>query len=441
MTNKQHIDNDRPHGRRSDDNEHVVHLGTRPVWQGEQVFSLSASDRRHHLHVIGKTGSGKMTLLRNLIIQDIAAGAGVGVIDPHGDLAEEILDYVPPWRTNDVVYFNPADQEYPVSFNLLAPAPPSERHRVASGIVGAFKSIWRDSWGPRMEYILYATIAALLECRNVSLLGVQRMLTDVDYRLWVVDQIDDVMLKTFWTVEFERYDRRMLSEMLSPIQNKIGQFLLAAPVRNIVGQVRNRIEPRYLMDHRKIFIANLSKGLLGEDKANLLGAALVCQFEVAAMGRADIPESERTDFFLSIDEFHNFSTDSFASLLSEARKYRLNLTLSHQYLRQLPDEIRDAVLGNVGSLVSFRVGNADAEQVAREFGNVYDGRYLGGLNNFEICAKLLQSGEQKEPFLGRTLPPLGRRYGGRAKIVWCSQKRHAEHRGRVEERIRRWLEA
>ncbi len=439
MTTRKSSGSDRPQSEAEGD-EHVVHLGVRPIWGSEQLFSLAAPDRRHHLHVVGKTGSGKTTLLRNLIVQDIESGAGVGVIDPHGDLAEAILDHVPPWRTNHVIYFNPADLDHPVSFNLLAGVAGTERHRVASGIVGAFKNVWRDSWGPRLEYLLYATLAALLECRNVSLLGVQRMLTDLNYRSWVVRQIDDPLLKVFWTQEFERYDRRTLLEFLSPIQNKIGQFLLAAPVRNIVGQVRNRIEARYILDHGKIFVANLSKGLLGADKANLLGAALVSQFELAAMARAEVPESQRRDFFLYIDEFHNFSTDSFASILSEARKYHLNLTLSHQYLGQLTPVVRDAVFGNVGSLVSFRVGNMDAERLEQEFGNTYSASHLSSLANFEVCAELLQDGEQKEAFLGRTLPALGRRHGGREKVMQHSRRRHTAPRAVVEEKIKRWME-
>jgi hypothetical protein len=419
--------------------DRVVSLGVREVWQGEQFFGLRSADRRQHLHVIGKTGTGKSTLLRNLILQDIEAGAGVGVIDPHGGLINDLLDYIPPWRTDDVVYFDPSDHEYPVSFNILAPVKAASRHRVASGIVGAFKNVWSDSSGPRLEYLLYATIAALLECKNVSLLGVQRMLTDPTYRAWVVRQIDDVMLKTFWEVEFEQYDRRQRTEFLAPIQNKIGQFLLAAPIRNIVGQVHNRIEARYIMDHRKIFLANLSKGLIGEDKANLLGAALVSQFELAAMSRADTRESERQDFFLFIDEFHNFATDSFASILSEARKYRLNLTLSHQYLAQLRPGIRDAVFGNVGSIVTFRLGNTDAERMESEFGKRYTAGHLSGLANFEVCASLLQDGTQGDAFLGKTSKAVGEFHGKGGKIIEQSRKRHNRFLSDVERKIERWL--
>lgn len=340
--------------------DHITNLGVRSGWDGEQPFGLAPADRRRHLYTIGQTGVGKTSLLRHLILQDIEAGHGVAVIDPHGDLAGEILDYIPPRRTDDVVYFNPADLDHPVGFNLLAAVPAERRHLVASGVVSALKSIWRESWGPRLEYILYAAVAALLECQNVTLLGVQRMLVEETYRRWVVKQVKDPLVCSFWTEEFEDYDPRFRREAVAPIQNKVGQLLMAAPVRNILGQVRSRFDPRFMMDNRRILIANLSKGLLGEDKANLLGSLLVNAFQVAALSRADAPEENRLDFHLYIDEFHSFSTDTFATIVSEARKYRLCLTLSHQYISQLSKPVRDAVFGNVGTIVAFRVGETDA---------------------------------------------------------------------------------
>lgn len=350
------------------ENEHFAYIGLRNSWGGELPFGLSRTDRRQHLYLIGKTGAGKTTLLRNLILQDIEAGEGVGLIDPHGDLAEELLDFIPPRRTDDVVYFNPADIEYPVALNLLRRASPEKRHLVAAGLVASLKSIWRDSWGPRLEYILYAACAALMECENVSLLGVQRMLSDVRYRAWVVRQVRDPALKAFWETEFARYDPRFLQEAIAPIQNKVGQLLMAPPIRNIIGQVKSKIDPRFLIDDGRILIANLSKGRLGEERASLLGALLVTQLQLAAMERAEMPEHTRRDFFLHIDEFHNFTTDSLAGILSEARKYRLCLTLAHQYSDQLRDEVREAVFGNVGSLVVFRVGEVDGARLSRELG-------------------------------------------------------------------------
>ena len=414
-------------------------LGRREVWGGTQPFGLSTDDRRRHLFVVGKTGSGKTTLLKNLLIQDIEAGNGVGLIDPHGDLAEEILDCIPPSRSRDVVYFNPADYEHPIGFNLLASSDRNSRHLVAAGVVGAFKHIWKDSWGPRLEYLLYAAVFTLLECPSSSLLGLPRLLTDARYRNSMLQFVSDPVVRAFWDTEYAEYDKRFRNEVIAPVQNKVGALLMASPVRNILGQVRSRVSIPFVMDNGRIFIANLSKGKLGEDKASLLGALLVMQFQLAALSRADIPEDERKDFFLSIDEFHNFSTNSFASILSEARKYRLNLTLAHQYLGQLPDEIRDAVFGNVGSLVSFRVGSSDADVLAREFDEAYSPRQFTELENHEVCVKILDGGKCREPFFGKTLPPLGRDYGRRENIIRHSREKFATRRAVVEDRIKRWI--
>jgi type IV secretory pathway TraG/TraD family ATPase VirD4 len=361
-------------------NEHVV-IGTHETWGQERPLILGQRDRRQHLYVVGKSGVGKTTLLRNLILQDIEAGRGVGVIDPHGDLAEDLLDHIPRHRIEDVAYFNPADAEFPVGFNILGKVPPDRRHLVASGIISAFKSTWPDFWGPRLEYILYAAVAALLDCDDVSLLGVQRMLSDKRYRAWVVKQIKDPMVQSFWVNEFERYDKRFLNEAIAPIQNKVGQLLMSPQARNILGQVRSRMDARYMMDNGRIFIANMSKGRLGDDKTNLLGALLVSQFQLAAMARADTPEDERRDFYLYVDEFQSFASDAFISILSEARKYRLCLTLSHQYTDQLQPEIRNAVFGNVGSMVAFRVGHSDAKVLEQAFGEAYPASVFSRLSN------------------------------------------------------------
>lgn len=413
-------------------------LGVREGWGQETPFVFSPRDRRHHLYAIGKSGTGKTTLLRNMILQDIAAGHGVGVIDPHGDLATELLDYIPRHRIEDVVYFNPADMEFPIGFNLLGQTVADSRHLVASGIVGVFKSRWANSWGPRMEYILYATVAALMDCENVSLLGIQRMLSDGKYRAWVVKQTKDPMVRAFWVDEFEGLNRSLQQEMVAPIQNKVGQLLMSPHLRNILGQIRSRIDARFMMDKGRIFIADVSKGKLGADKANLLGALLVTQFELAAMSRSNIPESERRDFYLYVDEFQSFATDSFVSILSEARKYRLCLTLSHQYTDQLKPEIRDAVFGNVGSLVAFRVGQHDAEILEREFGEAYPARRFVDLRNHEICIKILKDGEHGDPFVARTLPPWGNRHNHRKTIIRRSREKYGSPRKIVEDKIKRW---
>lgn len=421
-------------------NYEITYIGMRPVWGGEIPFGISRVDRRQHLYAIGKTGTGKTTLLRNLICQDIERGHGVGVIDPHGDLAEELLDCIPASRTDDVLYFNPADSDFPVAFNLVHSSLGGRKYLETSGLVGAFKHLWRDSWGPRLEYILYASVAALMECENVSLLGVPRMLVDERYRSWVLKQVRDPIVQSFWQNEFARFDKRFLAEAIAPIQNKVGQLLMTAPLRNVFGQVKSKVDPRFIMDNERVFIANLSKGRLGEDKSNLLGSLLVSRFHTAAMERADVPESTRKDFYLFIDEFQNFATDSFASILSEARKYRLNLTLSHQYIEQMGKEVRDAVFGNVGSLISFRVGSADARTLADEFNGHFIEEQFTDLANYELRAKILHSGREVVPFFAKSATPSITRYGNRENIVKRSRERYGTRQGLVEERIRRWLD-
>lgn len=419
-------------------NDFVI-LGLRDAWGEEEPFALYGPDRRHHLYTIGKSGAGKTTLLRNLILQDIEAGRGVGIIDPHGDLADDLLNHIPRHRIEEVTYFNPSDSDFPIGFNLLGQVAEDRRHLVASGVVSVFKSVWSDSWGPRLEYILYAAVAAILDCENVSLLSVQRMLSDARYRAWVVKQVKDPMVRSFWENEFESYEKKFLREAIAPIQNKVGQLLMSPHLRNILGQVRSRIDARFMMDNKRVFIANLSKGKLGADKANLLGALLVTQFQLAAMARADVPEQERQDFNLYVDEFQSFASDSFTSILSEARKYRLCLTLSHQYLAQLKPAILDAVLGNVGSLVAFRVGHEDAKALEMAFGGTYAASHFSSLSNSEVYAKLLTHGQDVEPFLGRTLPPIARDWGHRDTIIRRSREKYATRRSAIERKIDQWL--
>ncbi len=421
--------------------KYFAQIGTSSSSGRDWAFGLEQADRRHHLYLIGQTGTGKTTLLRNLIVQDIEAGHGVGIIDPHGDLAHDLLNYIPRRRIEDVAFFNPSDLEYPVGFNLLNSVSADERHLVASGIVSAFKSIWSESWGPRLEYILYATVAALLDCDNVSLLGVQRMLGDARYRIWVVKQIKDPVVLGFWVNEFERYDKRFLQEAIAPIQNKVGQLLMSPHLRNILGQARSRIDARFMMDRGRIFIADLSKGKLGADKSNLMGALLITQFQLAAMSRADISENDRRDFFLYVDEFQSFASDSFVSILSEARKYRLCLTLSHQYIDQIRPEIKDAVFGNAGSLISFRVGQRDAEVLEREFGNALVAKRFVNLENHEVCVKLLSGGQYGEPFTGKTLPPSSHGCNQREKIVRRSREKYGMRRKTIEEKLIRWMQS
>ncbi|HCJ45748.1 MAG TPA: hypothetical protein DHV33_02420, partial [Candidatus Moranbacteria bacterium] len=286
----------------------------------ERVFGIKTDDRRRHMYVIGKTGMGKTNLLENLAIQDIQKGHGIAFIDPHGDTAEKLIKAIPSSRINDVIYLNPSDQDFPIAFNVMEKVDPEYRHLVASGLVGVFKKIWADSWGPRLEYILRNAILALLEYPGSTLLGVTRILVDKSYRARVVEKITDPVVRSFWVDEFSQWNDRVLQEVISPIQNKVGQFLSSSLIRNIVGQTVSSFNIREVMDQRKILIINLSKGRIGEDNGALLGAMMITKIQLAAMGRVDIPEEERKDFYLYVDEFQNFATESFANILSEARK-------------------------------------------------------------------------------------------------------------------------
>jgi len=361
------------------------------------------------------------------------------VIDPHGDLAEELLHHIPPVRADHLCYFNPADLDFPIGMNLLANVHPDERHLMASGIVSAFKAIWRDSWGPRLEYILHNAVSALLDCQGASLLGVNRMLTDSKYRAKVIQEIRDPFIRSFWAEEYAGYDPRFQREAIAPIQNKIGQFLLNPVIRNILGQIKNKLSIPFVVNNERVLIANLSKGQLGHDKANLLGSLLVTQFQLAAMARANQPEDKRRDFYLFIDEFQNFSTDAFASILAEARKYRLCLTLSHQYIDQLSLPIRQAVFGNVGTIIAFRIGIPDAELIAKEFGESLSPGALADLNRYETAVKLLQDGSNMTPFLAKMLPPMENRIGRKQNFTAHSRQRFATPRTVIEEKLNRWM--
>jgi GTPase SAR1 family protein len=411
----------------------------RSVWGEDQPFGLTADDRRQHLLVIGKSGVGKTTLLRNLLVQDIEAGRGVCLIDVHGDLSEELLDLIPPHRADDIVYFRPGEAAHPIGLNLLHDVPPEKRYIVASNVVGAFKSIWRQSWGVRMEYVLFAAISALLECPGTTLLGLQRIFLDSAYRHWVTRQVTDPVVNSFWTYEFASWDTRLRNEIVGPVLNKVGALLITPDLRNVLGQVKRKIDFRFMMDKKRILIANIRKAELGEDKAGLLGSLIISAFQQAALGRADLPEAERNQFTLYIDEFQSFQTDSFKTILSEARKYGLSLVLSHQFASQLLPEVSDAVFGNVGSIVAFRVGSSDAERLAREFGPPYTARHFTELPNHHVLVRLLRDGDVGEPFYGRTLPPLGQFYQKSENITRRSEEKYGVPRNKVEDKIQRWF--
>lgn len=403
-----------------------------------QKFGLKTDDRRRHVYVIGKTGMGKTNLLENMIYSDIINGHGVCYVDPHGDTAERIINFIPSNRINDVIYFNPADMEYPISFNVLESVDPTHKHLVASGLVGVFKKIWADSWGPRLEYILRNCLLALLDHPDSTLLGVTRILVDKEYRKKVINNVKDPVVKSFWLDEFTKFNDRTLAEVISPIQNKVGQFLSTALIRNIVGQVKSTINFRDIMDTRKILILNLSKGRIGEDASSLLGAMMITKIQLAAMSRVDIREEDRKDFYLYVDEFQNFATESFASILSEARKYRLNLIIAHQYIKQLEEKVSDSVFGNVGTLISFRVGAADAEELVKEFTPFFTEEDIVNLPKFNIYLKLMIDGIASNPFNAVTLPPLSKSEGNEEKIIRVTRERYAKKRDVVEDKIMRW---
>ena len=409
----------------------------------EVPFGIKQDDRRRHVYVIGKTGMGKTVMLENMAVQDIQKGHGVCVIDPHGELVERLLDLIPPHRINDVVYFNPADLDYPIAFNVLESVDPNYKHLVASGLMGVFTKIWAGVWSARMEYILGNTILALLDSPGNTMLGIARMLVDKHYRKKIVSHIKDPMVKSFWVNEYANYNEKFRNEAIAPIQNKVGQFLSSAIIRNIVGQPKSTLDLRKIMDGQKILLVNLSKGRVGEENSALLGAMMITRLQLAAMSRVDIPEEERKDFYLYVDEFQNFATESFATILSEARKYRLNLIIAHQYIGQLVHDqntkVRDAVFGNVGTIIVFRVGSADAEFLEVEFEPIFTMNDLINLPKYHIYLKLLIDGVSSNPFSAVTLPPIATSTHSAEKVIRVSRERYGNKRPQVEERISRWM--
>lgn len=401
-------------------------------------FGIKTDDRRRHMYVIGKTGMGKTTVMENMVLNDIYKGHGVGIVDPHGDFAEKIIDFIPNHRINDVVYFNPGDVDNPIGFNVLEVTTEEQKHLIAAGLMGIFKKIWPDVWSSRMEYILNNTVLALLDYPGSTLLGINRLLSDKDFRKKVVTQLTDPVIKSFWQNEFASYNDRYAQEAVAPIQNKIGQFLSASVIRNMVAQVTSTINIREIMDSRKILIMNLSKGRIGEDNSRLLGGMLITKIQLAAMERVDTPEVDRKDFFLYVDEFQNFATPSFANILSEARKYRLSLIMAHQYVLQLDEVVSAAVFGNVGTIMAFRVGGGDAEALAKEFAPVFMEEDIVNLAKYHIILKLMIDGVASQPFSAMTMGPIGSPTGSREKVIRVSRERYSQRREVIEDKIIRW---
>ncbi len=425
-------------------NKDVVFFGKTNFRNHDRLFGIKRKDRRQHMYVIGKTGTGKSALLKNLAMQDIYNGDGVCLVDPHGEFVEDILHKIPAHRLQDVIYFNPADQDYHIGFNVLELPDPRYKHLVASGLMGIFTKMWANVWSARMEYILNNAVLALLDTPDSTLLGIPRLLVDKSFRQKIVSNIKDPVVRAFWIHEYESWQEKFRSEAIAPIQNKVGQFLSTSIVRNVVGQPKSTIDIFELMNNKKILLINVSKGRIGEDNASLLGSMFITKIQLCAMERVRIPEEERQDFFLYVDEFQNFATDSFANVLSEARKYRLDLVLAHQYVGQLvtptSTKVRDAVFGNVGTMVVFRVGAADAEFLENEFTPEFVIQDIVNLPNYSIYTKLMIDGITSRPFSAGTLAPLDipDSEGMKERIIESSRRLYSRPRAEVEQAINEW---
>lgn len=386
--------------------ERIILLGETNFRNQRRRFGIKRADRRAHMYLIGKTGTGKSTLIRNLAHQDLVNGEGFALLDPHGDLVEQVLKAVPEERQTDLIYFNVPDTVRPLAFNPLEATDARLRPLVASGLISIFKKLWAEFWGPRMEYILRNALLALLDVPGTTLLDVPRLLDEPAFRGHVLNYVRNDQVRRFWLREYQTYPVRFRAEAIAPIQNKVGEFLVNPILRRIVGQPKSTLNVRRVMDEGKILLVNLAKGRIGEDTASLLGAMLVTKMGLAALSRTELPEQERRDFYLYVDEFPSFTTTSFAGMLSEMRKYRLALVLAHQYLAQLDPLVRDAVLGNAGTIVSFRLGLADAELLEKEFYPEFRASDLVNLPNYHIYLRMMIDGVVSRPFSAVTLSSL-----------------------------------
>lgn len=389
----------------------------------ETIFGIKDLDRRRHVWAIGKTGTGKSTLIANMAIDDLKKGRGLAIIDPHGDLCETILDFIPQSRINDVVYFNPSDRDFPINVNPLEVTNKEEAELVVSGIVSIFNKIFGFSWGPRLEYILRNSLLTLSEVPDSTLKDIPLLLTNQNFRKKVTQNLQDETLKSFWLDEFEKMPPNLQKEAISPILNKVGQFVTSPLIRNVIGHPKSSVKLDDIMNQGKILLANLSQGRMGEDNAQLLGAMLITKLQLAAMKRVDMPENERKDFYLYVDEFQNFATTSFIKILSEARKYRLDLMLANQYMAQIPIDVQKAILGNAGTLISFSSGAEDAHILRLEFAETFTENDLVNLANFQIAIKLMIDGHSQRPFLATTLPLPSSKNQNKEKVIKVSRER------------------
>jgi len=410
-------------------------------FHGKRIpFGIKRSDRRRHLYTVGKSGSGKSKLLELLIQNDIKNGKGVGVLDPHGDLVDNILKIIPEDRVKDVVIFDPSDMHFPICFNPLAQVPPELKIRVTIGFIEIFKKLFGANWTPRLEHVLRYTTLALLDTPGTTILSILKMLTDKNYRQTIVRNIQDNVVKNFWVNEFAGWSEKFDNEAITPLLNKVGQFVSTNMIRNIVGQPDNKVDFRELMDSNKILLMKVSKGILGEENAALMGAIVITKLYQAAMSRADTPEEDRIDFYLYVDEFQNFATDTFDEILSEARKYRLNLTIAHQFLGQLSDRIRTTVFGNVGSMLSFRVGGEDARILAEEYNPRFSERDIINLGVRDFYCKMSIDGELREAFSGKTLNMNFPEKSFAQECIDYSRATYARPVAQVEEILQQWEE-
>ncbi|MFA6518408.1 MAG: type IV secretion system DNA-binding domain-containing protein [Candidatus Shapirobacteria bacterium] len=396
----------------------------------EAIFGIKeGEDRRRHTYIVGKSGTGKTTLIANMAIDDIRKGRGVAVIDPHGDLCQTILDYIPSSRINDCCYFNPADPDYVYPLNVLEAENDSQKELVASGVISIFKKLYgATSWGPRLEHILRNAVLTLVNVPGSDLTHIVEILTSKSYRQKIVPLLANQTLKNFWINEFDQMDAKFQNEAIAPILNKVGQFISSTNIRNTIAHPKSKVRIQDIMDQKKILIADLSNGKLGEDNSALLGAMLITQIQLSAMNRVFQTQADRSDFYLYVDEFQNFATEAFIKILSEARKFKLNLIVANQYMNQLERPIQDAIFGNVGSLMSFVVGNQDAYILSKEFGEKFPADDLVKLGKYQIICKLSIDSETKEPFYATTLPLLDCKNQGHDKLIRTSQERWGKHK-------------
>ncbi|MDO8482113.1 MAG: type IV secretion system DNA-binding domain-containing protein [bacterium] len=429
------------HPDANDPDRRITYFAATHTRGKREIFGIRGDDRGKHVYVIGKTGMGKSTMLENMAIQDIQNGEGIAFIDPHGATAEKLLDFVPHDRVKDVVYFAPFDTENPIGFNVMEDVGYDKRHLVVSGLMGALKRIWVDAWSARMEYILQNTLLALLEYPDSTLLDVNRMLTNKTFRQDVVTKISDPVVRSFWTEEFAAFTDTYTREATPAIQNKIGQFTANPLIRNIVGQARSTFDLRKMMDEKKIFIVNLSKGRMGETNAALLGSMLVVKIYLAAMSRASEPASRMAKLprcYFYVDEFQSMMNEAFADILSESRKYKLALTLANQYIEQMEENVRDAVFGNIGTLIVFRVGPFDAEVLKTVFEPTFMVEDLVGLGIGQIYLTLMIDGVGSHPFSAETIPPIENpSISYRDDVIENSRAQFSRPRAEIEEVVRK----